>query len=741
MHIPRSYSPHLEFLEDRCLLAGGILAVGADAGGAPQVQVFDEATHALKASFLAYLPAFTGGVRVAVGDVDENGIADIITAPGAGGASHIKVFSGVDFSLMTEFLAYDAGFRGGVYLAAGNLDADAAFEIVTGAGPGGGSHVRSFNIGPQGASQLPGPLGSFLAYDIAFTGGVTVAVGDVDDKVDGEIITGAATQGGAHVKAFRNDGTVVASFLAYAPEFFGGINVAAGDVDNDGRAEILTGPNRGGGPHFKAFDVKTGALKANFMADDPASRTGLRVGLADMNDDGRRELVATSGPGGAAVVRAFDAQTFAPLPAQPVLDPRFGGGTFVAAGSDRPDLKVLWFQWQPAEALARLSTTYHGARVEVTAVPVSAWHDTAFNDFAARAGADLVVLDSQWVGQAVAGGHVRDVTDFLNASGSRGDYNPTALSAYSEYPLGSGHFNAVPLMADTQMLVYRKDLFAQAGFQPPKTWTELLEQAKHFKESGLAQSGFVTHFCSGPNCYDEGATVFNQIAWNFGGEIWDPATRRIEGVLNSPRNIQALELAQELVKTGPANVANYGNDNVIQDLCSGAAAMGTTWFGFGPGLLNSSCADTSKLDFAVIPAQESHFTHLGGQGIGISSYTKDTRAALDYIAWLESASTQREWVRLGGVSARQSVLNSPEFLHAAPYNDEFAESFRLVKDFWNVPEFAQLLRAQMDGLNKAFTGQLGASEALDQIARTQQQILDQPRVLPLSAASSANVDS
>src|SRR5439155_27166985 len=118
---------------------------GAGVGGAPTVRVFDFATGAEKFNFLAYTANFAGGVRVATGDVNGDGVPDIITAPGAGGGPHIKVFDGATGQLITQFMAYTPSFAGGVYVAAGDVNGDGKADIITGAGAGGGPHVKVFD--------------------------------------------------------------------------------------------------------------------------------------------------------------------------------------------------------------------------------------------------------------------------------------------------------------------------------------------------------------------------------------------------------------------------------------------------------------------------------------------------------------------------------------------------------------------------------------------------------------------
>jgi hypothetical protein len=117
-------------------------------------------------SFYAYDPQFAGGVNVAAGDIDGDGLDDIITGAGASGGPHVKVFSGASGEEIRSFHAYDPQFAGGVTVAAADFDGDQLAEIVTGAGLGGGPHVKTFS-GASGEEML-----SFYAYDPSFGGGV-----------------------------------------------------------------------------------------------------------------------------------------------------------------------------------------------------------------------------------------------------------------------------------------------------------------------------------------------------------------------------------------------------------------------------------------------------------------------------------------------------------------------------------------------------------------------------------------
>jgi hypothetical protein len=82
------------------------------------VRVFSGAhLHEIR-GFFAYDPIFAGGVRVAAGDLDQDGHAEIITGPGTGGGPYARVWDGATGAEVTGFFTYDAAFTGGIFVAA-----------------------------------------------------------------------------------------------------------------------------------------------------------------------------------------------------------------------------------------------------------------------------------------------------------------------------------------------------------------------------------------------------------------------------------------------------------------------------------------------------------------------------------------------------------------------------------------------------------------------------------------------
>jgi hypothetical protein len=343
-----------------------VLAVTAPDAGAPGiVKVFDSQTGNVRFQFEPY-PGFMGGVRVALGDINNDGTPDIVTAPGPGGGPHIKVFSGLDGSLLTQFMAYDPGFMGGVFVATGDFaegvfsQGDSCDDIIVAPDVGGGPHVRVFRTatGPTNNRQFEPTniqnrlLFNFMAYNPQFFGGVRVAAGDVTGDGTDDLVVSAGPGGGPHVQVFdgaTRSTTSVRSFFAYDQRFLGGVYVAVADVAINspisGRAaEIITGAGRGGGPHVRVYTVfASPVIVSEFFAYSPNFFGGVRVAAGDINSDTILDIITSPGQGGGPHVLAFNGQTVpgATVTAPPsafasffAYDETFTGGVFVAGVLD-----------------------------------------------------------------------------------------------------------------------------------------------------------------------------------------------------------------------------------------------------------------------------------------------------------------------------------------------------------------------------------------------------------------------
>ena len=263
------FSPYkIPFSLARSTRGDDFFVVGAGAGSPSQVRIFNKKLQ-LVSQFFAYDMGFRGGVNVAMADVDGDGVEDIVTAPGPGGGPQIKVFD-VSGVLKYQFFAYHPSFRFGVQIATGDTDGDGINEIISTPARDHVSDVRVFSA--QGILK-----GQFFAYPKANTGSISIAVGDLDNDGAAEIVTAPLEGRTPVVKIFSGSGIVKKSFAVFDLGMTKGVSLALIDFNKDNRAEIVVAPaGVGAGPQVRIFGPDGGVI-SQFMAFLPSYRRGLMV--------------------------------------------------------------------------------------------------------------------------------------------------------------------------------------------------------------------------------------------------------------------------------------------------------------------------------------------------------------------------------------------------------------------------------------------------------------------------------
>jgi hypothetical protein len=238
--------------------------VGPGKGGGPNIKTFRENGTQI-ASFMAYDRNFRGGVEVATGDINGDGIDEIVTSPGVGGGPDIKIFSSNGSQLLGQFLAFDRTDRTGTRVAIGDVDADGTKEVIVTLMGGKAPVVRVFALDGQLKTE-------FLAYNTEFRGGVDVAVGDTSGDGADEIITAAGPTGGPEIRVYSAASEEVVQlqkFLAYNKENRSGVRVSVGNAQtSSAKDEIITAPASTGGALVKVLTENGSVIDTNVFLED-----------------------------------------------------------------------------------------------------------------------------------------------------------------------------------------------------------------------------------------------------------------------------------------------------------------------------------------------------------------------------------------------------------------------------------------------------------------------------------------
>ncbi len=195
------------------------LIFGAGRDSEPTVSIYRQDGSFIR-SFLAYDAAFKGGVVIALCDFNGTGQHDIVTGAQADGGAHMRSFDGFGNTTGTNFFAYEH-FNGGVEIACGDVNGDGLDEIITVPSAGGGPHVKVF-------SKTGELMHEYFALDASYNGGLTVASTDINNDGIEEIIT--ATAGVNHNQVYVHELSTQAPALLSTfaiPQITGGLFVQA----------------------------------------------------------------------------------------------------------------------------------------------------------------------------------------------------------------------------------------------------------------------------------------------------------------------------------------------------------------------------------------------------------------------------------------------------------------------------------------------------------------------------------
>ena len=362
---------------------------------------------------------------------------------------------------------------------------------------------------------------------------------------------------------------------------------------------------------------------------------------------------------------------------------------------------------------------------------------------------NLIVSDSQWLGALSEPGWIVKADDVyaLNPELDIEPFSSLVRDTYQVYPDGSGERWGFPQMPDTQGLFLRKDMLEdpaeQAAFEA-KYGKKLPTTYEEFETMTIQDYEPIFEFFTRPDEemfgtaaqyskeYDFFSCAYHPYVYATGGDIWDPATGNVVGVLNTDENAKALEYFRSLQKYMPPGAPDFTIGSMIDLFTQGKVFSAFNWLAVGLFMIPEELKDKVMAvphPKMVFPDGETKVIGaMGGQPWVINAYNDDDhmRASIDFLKWWYQDDTQAEFVQKGGLPWSKKGVEAEGFEELTPYTRAFKYMLQEgnSRDFWHLPEYAELLAVQQEAYSAYASGQVNdPNRVLDYIAAKQQQIL------------------
>lgn len=328
---------------------------------------------------------------------------------------------------------------------------------------------------------------------------------------------------------------------------------------------------------------------------------------------------------------------------------------------------------------------------------------------------DVVDIDGIWASEMIDGGYIEPLTNYIKKYGTS-DIQDYPVSVLLEYALNSELY-AIPFWTCNFIFMYRKDLFEQAGMQPPTNMDELKKAGEFFTKSlnpnspieyGIAQHAARTGLTDEWFGFLKGA----------GGDYFDS---NFNPIFNNEAGIKATKDYVELRKYAPIGVENFEFTEVQTALATGLVAMADQWCLAGPDLENPEKSQVAgKLGYSLMPAGGSRFAH---HGLGIPKNAKNKDAAYLFIDWITSKENAVEYALLGGNPIRISAWMNPELQAKYPWYAILPEASAKGSFPPRTPVYAQVEDTVSVNVAEAYLGNISVEDALNKAATEATDIL------------------
>ncbi|MDP3970503.1 MAG: VCBS repeat domain-containing M23 family metallopeptidase [bacterium] len=183
-------------------------------------------------NFLPFSDTWSKGGDIAVGDINGDSSSELASINGSTSTKSIVKITTTSGLLLNSFTAFS---KGAARIALGDINGDGQAEIIVGSGKKQQAKVKAFKRNGELIWEI-------TPFNGEITSGLDVATGDINNDGIDEAIVGTRSGAKTRIATIKGDGSrVIKRFKPFKEKFKGGANVTAGDINGDGKAEIVVG--------------------------------------------------------------------------------------------------------------------------------------------------------------------------------------------------------------------------------------------------------------------------------------------------------------------------------------------------------------------------------------------------------------------------------------------------------------------------------------------------------------------
>ncbi|WP_169728410.1 ABC transporter substrate-binding protein [Geminicoccus roseus] len=392
-------------------------------------------------------------------------------------------------------------------------------------------------------------------------------------------------------------------------------------------------------------------------------------------------------------------------------------------------LRILMIQDPWVSGFEQLNPTFEkltGTKVVIDAFGYDQTHEKEVLEGTSQSSEyDIIVLDSPWVGEFWSGEFVEDLKPYIEKT------NPDVLAwddfvpAFQQVAEWEDTIVGVPFGAYFMLMHYRKDLFEQAGMQPPRTIDEYKAAAKHFTDNPDFPGMYGTALNNARGSAI-GQSYFEWI-YNFGGKPFvssypgseDPYAD-MTPQFTSAESQEVFQFFKDMLAFQPPGAESIDWEQRAATFTTGKTAMITAWSVRTPLFHDPKISSISdKVGTAVFPHKDGidGTPPLGGWVMGINSNSNQKDLAWDYIKWFTSKDVHKQFVLLGGPPSRISTMQDPEVREKMPWVDTIYETQKNVFADCRprIPESFEIIDTVGFQFSRALQDQASVDEALGEL--------------------------